>query len=356
MAVEYSTDFESEPLGKLAGTNILFANQELLVYSAAAAGVAAVSGTKVAGFVDDAGRGAYFDLTAGKVGQDVRLEFRAAHPSISTSGPVLRATGRGNGVWYYLADVESNGSGLRVLIYRAEGGGLVLKASSAYVACGSGDVMCLEFSATGVTPVLLEARLWRKGIQARPAAAQASFSDSDQDRITAGYLGLRSNGGPGPSYMIDNLVWGDGTGGLNTFGGDTPSGPVITGNIQLDNAAPTGGLQSGSPSTLTGSITTDAAAPGGGLSSGAATGTVVMGPWRNKAGMALPNQLVTRLTLQRLVDGVQVLNLAGLTTSSSATAPQLSVTNAALVPGAWYVAVAHNADGTVLGVERVQAA
>lgn len=130
---------------------------------------------------------------------------------------------------------------------------------------------------------------------------------------------------------------------------------ALAGNLQLDDAAPTGTLQSNPPSTLTGNITTDAAAPTGSISSGAAPGTVVLGAWRNKAGMALPNQPVARVTLQRLADGVQVLNLAGLTTSASPTAPQLSLTNAALVPGTFYVAVANNADGTVLGVELVQA-
>ena len=135
-----------------------------------------------------------------------------------------------------------------------------------------------------------------------------------------------------------------------------PAGPELTGSVTTDDAAPTGQLQSNPPSTLTGNISTDAAAPTGSISSGAAPGTVVLISWRNKAGMPLPNQPVARVTLQRLADGVQVVNVAGLTTSASPTAPQLSITNAALVPGTLYVAVANNADGTVLGIELVQAA
>lgn len=130
---------------------------------------------------------------------------------------------------------------------------------------------------------------------------------------------------------------------------------ALTGDITTDPAAPTGTLQSNPPSTLTGDITTDAAAPTGGISSGAAPGTVVLSGWDNLAGMPLPSTPVARITMQRLSDGVQVLNLPGLTTSSDPATPVISITNAALVAGTFYLAIANNADGTVLGVERVQA-
>lgn len=130
---------------------------------------------------------------------------------------------------------------------------------------------------------------------------------------------------------------------------------ALTGDITTDPAAPTGTLQSNPPSTLTGDITTDAAAPTGGISSGAAPGTVVLSGWDNLAGMPLTSTPVARITMQRLSDGVQVLNLPGLTTSSDPATPVISITNAALVAGTFYLAIANNADGTVLGVERVQA-
>ena len=133
-----------------------------------------------------------------------------------------------------------------------------------------------------------------------------------------------------------------------------PPPPVMTGNVTTDDATPTGTLQSNPPSTLTGSITLDSAAPTGTLA-GAAPGTVVLTGWDNLSGMPLPSEPVARITLQRLSDGVQVLNLAGLTTSADPATPVISITNAALVAGTIYLAIANNADGSILGVERVQA-
>ena len=148
---------------------------------------------------------------------------------------------------------------------------------------------------------------------------------------------------------VNNLL------GTTAVRGTAAPGPVLTGDITTDPAAPTGTLQSNPPSTLTGNITTDAAAPTGGISSGAAPGTVVLSGWDNLAGMPLPSTSVARITMQRLSDGVQVLNLPGLTTSADLATPVISITNAALVAGTFYLAIANNADGTVLGVERVQA-
>jgi hypothetical protein len=163
-------------------------------------------------------------------------------------------------------------------------------------------------------------------------------------------------------YTMDNPA---AEGEVDEFGaadlvevGEVPvasGGPVLTGSITTDNAAPTGTIQSNPPSTLTGTIALDSAAPSGSLSSGAAPGTVVLTAWKNLSGMPLPSTPVARITLQRLSDGVQVLNQAGLTTSSDPVSPSITITNASLAGGTWYIALANNADGSVLGAELVQA-
>lgn len=129
----------------------------------------------------------------------------------------------------------------------------------------------------------------------------------------------------------------------------------LTGNVQLDSAAPTGLINSNPPATLSGTVEAGDAVASGSISTGGAPGTVLITGWKNLSGMALPSTPVARLTLQRLSDGIQVLNLAGLTTSSDAVNPSIAITNAALAAGVDYLAIANNADGSMLGVELVRA-
>lgn len=133
-----------------------------------------------------------------------------------------------------------------------------------------------------------------------------------------------------------------------------PPPAVLTGSITTDAAAPTGTLGSLAPASLTGNITTDAAAPTGNLGTGA--GTITTGPWKNDAGDPQPSLTVPLVTVLRRSDGVQVLTLANQVTSSSPTAPVIAVSNAALVPGVFYMVASWNADGSLYGIEPYQAA
>lgn len=129
-----------------------------------------------------------------------------------------------------------------------------------------------------------------------------------------------------------------------TFPGSLSHGFAIT--IAVRGTAPA--------ATLTGDITTDDAAPTGTL--GAAPGTITTQPWKNDAGDPQPLLTVPLMTFLRRSDGVQVLTLANQVTSSSPTAPVIAVTNAALVPGVFYMLASWTADGSLYGIEQYQAA
>ena len=107
-------------------------------------------------------------------------------------------------------------------------------------------------------------------------------------------------------------------------------------------------------SNLAGSAQLDGVASSGTL--GTAPGTINLANWKNAAGDVLPSQLVPLLSFLRLSDGAQVLTLSNQITSANPVAPALSITHANLVPGAWYMACAWNADGSIAGIEPYQAA
>lgn len=129
----------------------------------------------------------------------------------------------------------------------------------------------------------------------------------------------------------------------------------LSGTTTLDDVVASGSISSGGTSgDLSGTVTLDDVVASGALAGGA-PGTVATGVWRNDAGMPLPSETIPRITFQRLTDGVQVLTLTGQVTTSSPTAPTLTITNAALVIGTQYLVISNNADGSALGVELATA-
>lgn len=116
----------------------------------------------------------------------------------------------------------------------------------------------------------------------------------------------------------------------------------VSGNITLDPVIAAGSMASSS-SDLSGSVTLDPIMASGSL--GLAPGTVSipgLGNWGGSHSLAVTIPVVT---FCRLVDGQQVLTLTNQVTHVST--GDLGVTNAALVPGNWYMAIGWNADGSL---------
>ena len=251
MPAEYSNDFESEPVGPLGNTGDLASGMQVAV--ASTLGFTAISGTKVL-VSNNQGDGIIFGGTGTKVDQDIRAEFRANLSNVSAPFVLLRLEGRQDGLWYYYGIVQTNGTGLRINIHRCEGGTFLSKAASAYVTCSAGDVICVEMTCTGTNPVLLEGRIWRKA-DSRPSSPQVTYSDSDSTRITVGHVGLRAELGTMPQ-MLDNVVYGDGTGGLDTFGGGGPATAItLSGPSSGTVGVASTNFTVGANGTITGTIT-----------------------------------------------------------------------------------------------------
>lgn len=253
MAAEYSNDFEAEPLGELANTGALA--EGMRVALASAEGLTAISGTKV--YVSDGGaRGIIFGGTGTKGNQDIRAEYRANLSNVATPNPVMRLVGRQDGLWYYWGVIESNGTGWRLNLKVSQGGAAFPSGgTSPYVNCAAGEVMCVEMTCTGTNPVLIEGRIWRKA-DSRPSTPQVTWSDSSADRITEGHVGLRTPETGTAPYMVDNVVWGNGTGGLDTFGGGGPATAItLSGPSSGTVGVASSNFTVGANGTITGTVT-----------------------------------------------------------------------------------------------------
>jgi hypothetical protein len=129
----------------------------------------------------------------------------------------------------------------------------------------------------------------------------------------------------------------------------TPSD--LSGNVDLD-ATVAAGTMGSSASDLSGGVTLDAVAVGGAM--GLQPGTCIVQGLRNWNGSLALAEVVPWVTFCRLTDAQQVLILANQVTHG--TTADLSVTNAALVIGTWYMAMGWNADGSKRFAVPVQAA
>ena len=216
-------------------------------------------------------------------------------------------------------------------------------ASSGSLAAQSG-VASDAFAWTGATP---ESQITVQGVG---SSAWTLTSDGGSGLTTinsdTGVPGGTLTATPG-SYTVTVTKTDSSTAGTNPTGGGAPPQTIVRTISLTVSAAPGGG-------DLSGTVTLDAVVASGALAGGT-LGTVTTGVWRNDAGMPLPSETIPRITFQRLTDGVQVLTLIGQVTTSSPTAPTLTITDAALVIGTQYLVISNNADGSALGVELATA-
>lgn len=147
------------------------------------------------------------------------------------------------------------------------------------------------------------------------------------------------------------LAWNSSGGGtwvavgfpINAAGG-------MTGNFDLADMVLSGTFATGALSQLAGGITLDDFVLGGFL--GLAPGRVDTAPFKNWSGTLLPGVTVPNVVFLKL-DRSKPLDLANQTTAGDGV---MTITNAALTPGTYYIMVSFDATGANIGAELVLAA
>ena len=133
---------------------------------------------------------------------------------------------------------------------------------------------------------------------------------------------------------------------------DAVAGPILTGDITTDAAAPTGQLGSAIPSSLTGNITTAEAAPTGTL--GAVLSTVTTLPFSRNPGLGARPVSLPNIALAVLTDDADLTRLAGSSALLMGSDGRLQLANGVPAPAGTSVIVVTREPGAggALGVER----
>lgn len=213
--------------------------------------------------------------------------------------------------------------------------GTVVSASGTSTAASSGSVtvpsdgMAIGFVRAGyIGPTTLPAIV-------SPSTLRGAGRDGGSGHQAAG--GSRTTTGSVAWTLAESTSWG--AVGVPVNGIVVPL--TITGSLTLDDITASGTLADAGPTLLSGTL------PLGGIT---ATGSLGLQPgaWQvnsltNWSGALQASVTIPWISFCRLSDGVQVLVLANQTTNAAGT---LNGTNAALVPGTWYMVTGWNADGS----------
>jgi hypothetical protein len=130
---------------------------------------------------------------------------------------------------------------------------------------------------------------------------------------------------------------------------DVLPGLTVTGGFTLADFVLSGSFATGALSQLSGNLTLDDFALAGFL--GLAPGRVDTDPFKNWSGSLLPGITVPNVVFLRL-DRSTALSLANRTTSGAGV---MTVIDAALIPGVYYIMVSYDATGANIGAELVLA-
>ena len=203
--------------------------------------------------------------------------------------------------------------------------------------------------------------LWFSGLLAHATAWDIALDQDDFDALAGGAVPSTVQ----PEDLIEywslatQAATQTGVNGLvltasNTSqGADDPLGPSseLSGGVTLDQVVAAGSLGS-SASDLSGGVTLDAVVAAGTLG-GQQPGMCVVPGLRNWNGSLATSEVVPWVTFCRLADAVQVLIMANV--AAHASTADISVTDAALIPGTWYMAIGFSADGSKRFAAPVQA-
>ena len=128
----------------------------------------------------------------------------------------------------------------------------------------------------------------------------------------------------------------------------TPA-PTMTGGIDLADFVTSGAFGIGALSQLAGGITLDDFLNSGTL--GLAPGRIDTAPFKNWTGTLLPGVTIPNVVFLKL-DRTLPLALVNQVTAGDGV---MTISNAALVTGTYYIMVSYNADGSAVGAELVLA-
>lgn len=251
MTVLYTNNWDATPNGLPADFTIAMGSG-LYVVEASAAGLVAVSGTKIVG--RNSNNDAGYHTATGVIGNSaIRTDFclNSLNPTtLQHVAHVLRGSATfSTSYWFQLI---SDGSTLGAMITDYSNGSTTLTPLVYGISASVGDVVHMESKAIGS---VLECRVW-VGSAARPTAPTCTVTNTS---YATGYVGLIKIG-PFNWAGADNLVITDGAGGEGFF--DVASSATAT--------TMTAGSSSGTTGTASTNFTVGA--------NGTITGTVIVTP------------------------------------------------------------------------------
>jgi hypothetical protein len=184
-----------------------------------------------------------------------------------------------------------------------------------------------------------------------PATGNSGTTAVGYDNTSLVWQAWFSKNGAATSTTLD-WTWSTTGNNLSLFGfsitGST-AGPVLTGDCPVADMVLSGAFATGALSQLASGILMDDFILGGVL--GLAPGIIVTSPFKNWSGTLLPGITVPNVVFIKL-DRTQTLALVNQTTAGDGV---MTITNAALVTGTYYIMVSFNTDGTSIGAELVRA-
>ena len=362
MAVLFQSDFEDSsgtivvPNGA-AGFTV---DGQYLVFDASIVSLTAVSGARIMASSDTPDRARY-TASGSLTGQAVRHASKwQSHSTPHVSGHVLRYVDASS---YYYVYPQTDGSSLRLIAFRYEGGSTQIAVTSYVLPCSVGDVIHHESKMVGTT---IESRIW-KNSESRPSTATLSVTDST---YSSGYPGLVKIGAGGTYAAVDQLVITDGAGGEDYFYPEsagssatltaTTATPAFSGSAQVapltsitvTTASPTfsGGASSGlAEATVT--ATTASPAFSGSATGDVSQGTLTLPVLKNNTGTILANETGATVHVYAVSTGNKIVTKTGQTTNGSGV---MSVTDALIVAATQYRVVVVLGSGAE-GLDKVTA-
>ena len=328
MTVVYSNNFDSETTGAIATS---FANK---VGTWQVTTGTPVSGAKSFGSNSNAD-GDVVLLTGVTAMADMQWDSKqkvsvpgSAFPLI---GHVLRSDSSNANHYLALFSSMTSTGGNVIFFKKVSGSYSVLTTVGISLAQANGDVIYVRSKIVGSTISVYV------GNGSLPGTVTASVTDSS---ITAaGYAGFyNAKDGVSLSMTIDDVALDDLT-----------AGSVVSGNFDLADMVHSGAFAVGALSQLAGGITMDDFLHSGTL--GLAPGRIDTAPFKNWSGTLLSGATIPNVVFLKL-DRTLPLALVNQVTAGDGV---MTIQNAALVTGTYYIMVSYDAAGANIGAELVLA-
>ena len=253
--------------------------------------------------------------------------YELVNPTVGTANFAVTNPGNTNdGVWRYLVIDESTGSARGAYVEGTPGSPITTATPAPSPATGAGEI---SFCSGG------------SAAYSGGGALSGSTAVGTVYYGTCGSYRVGANAGVG--------TWSSNQAAAATVVVPMGANSTATGNFDLDAFTLSGSFATGALSQLAGGVTMDDFALSGFL--GLAPGRIDTQPFKNWAGALLPGVTVPNVVFLKL-DRTLPLALVNQVTAGDGV---MTITNAALVTGTYYIMVSYDATGANVGAELVLA-